>query len=366
MNKIIIIGNGFDLAHGLKTRYVDFINDYLNSVLLKVMNTNAHNDKLLEIYSESTIIMHSPDISDKNGVRIYSDAIKVYRELIDSKRHITKKYLSPLLQGIIQYSDSAPNWYDLEQMYFDLLYKKVNTIEITPERTLDEFLNQFDHIRDLLIEYLKKIELEESSALERLKSKYLELFTAGVVKTRSIKEDNAFSHLYFLNFNYTPTLNWYINEVNKQYSCNTDTYYFHGDLDNKFGAPIFGFGDVQDKKYQEILRKNNDNMLRHIKPFKYLDSYNLNRLNAIIGQGQYEVDVFGHSLGLSDRTILNSIFENEACEKINLYFYQNDKGDDYINKVANIARIFVNQTSWLNKIESKVLSSPMPQLSDFK
>ena len=28
MNRIIIIGNGFDLAHNLKTGYQDFINDY--------------------------------------------------------------------------------------------------------------------------------------------------------------------------------------------------------------------------------------------------------------------------------------------------------------------------------------------------
>ena len=28
MNRIILIGNGFDLAHGLKTSYADFINWY--------------------------------------------------------------------------------------------------------------------------------------------------------------------------------------------------------------------------------------------------------------------------------------------------------------------------------------------------
>lgn len=28
MNRIIIAGNGFDLAHGLKTKYEDFINWY--------------------------------------------------------------------------------------------------------------------------------------------------------------------------------------------------------------------------------------------------------------------------------------------------------------------------------------------------
>jgi hypothetical protein len=28
MNRLIIIGNGFDLAHGIKTSYKDFITDY--------------------------------------------------------------------------------------------------------------------------------------------------------------------------------------------------------------------------------------------------------------------------------------------------------------------------------------------------
>lgn len=28
MNRIVLIGNGFDLAHGLPTGYVDFINNY--------------------------------------------------------------------------------------------------------------------------------------------------------------------------------------------------------------------------------------------------------------------------------------------------------------------------------------------------
>ena len=28
MNRLVLIGNGFDLAHGLKTSYTDFINRY--------------------------------------------------------------------------------------------------------------------------------------------------------------------------------------------------------------------------------------------------------------------------------------------------------------------------------------------------
>ncbi len=32
MNRLVIIGNGFDLAHGLPTSYRDFINDYWKNI----------------------------------------------------------------------------------------------------------------------------------------------------------------------------------------------------------------------------------------------------------------------------------------------------------------------------------------------
>lgn len=33
INRIILVGNGFDLAHGLATRYADFINWYWEKYL---------------------------------------------------------------------------------------------------------------------------------------------------------------------------------------------------------------------------------------------------------------------------------------------------------------------------------------------
>jgi hypothetical protein len=32
MNRLVIIGNGFDLAHGLPTSYKDFIDDYWKGI----------------------------------------------------------------------------------------------------------------------------------------------------------------------------------------------------------------------------------------------------------------------------------------------------------------------------------------------
>jgi len=45
MNRLIIIGNGFDLAHGLKTSYNDFLLSYLKTALLQVCNTWSYSEK---------------------------------------------------------------------------------------------------------------------------------------------------------------------------------------------------------------------------------------------------------------------------------------------------------------------------------
>ena len=45
MNRIILIGNGFDLAHGLKTRYEDFIDWFWEQ---QVKNANKFEDWKVE------------------------------------------------------------------------------------------------------------------------------------------------------------------------------------------------------------------------------------------------------------------------------------------------------------------------------
>lgn len=49
MNRLVIIGNGFDMAHGLKTSYMDFINWYWNQrVNTFVGNTTKVSEDMVE------------------------------------------------------------------------------------------------------------------------------------------------------------------------------------------------------------------------------------------------------------------------------------------------------------------------------
>lgn len=51
MNRLVLIGNGFDLAHGLKTSYADFINWYKahRVELLGKEHSNISSDPLCKI-----------------------------------------------------------------------------------------------------------------------------------------------------------------------------------------------------------------------------------------------------------------------------------------------------------------------------
>ena len=57
MNRLVLIGNGFDLAHGLKTSYKDFINWYwdqrLHSIILEHQAVSADVLCSMKIYPTS-------------------------------------------------------------------------------------------------------------------------------------------------------------------------------------------------------------------------------------------------------------------------------------------------------------------------
>jgi len=49
INKLVIIGNGFDLAHGLRTSYKDFLDWYMCNACEEFLSKNYYGDSLIEI-----------------------------------------------------------------------------------------------------------------------------------------------------------------------------------------------------------------------------------------------------------------------------------------------------------------------------
>jgi hypothetical protein len=106
-----LVGNGFDLSHGYKTSYNDFIQNYLCNALNHFISGNCHDDLLLRIGSEDR-----RDI--KEVVTTLSRALEIIDVLIRKKNII--EFKSALFKEMI-FSVKSNKWVDIEIQYFSYL-----------------------------------------------------------------------------------------------------------------------------------------------------------------------------------------------------------------------------------------------------
>ena len=124
---------------------------------------------------------------------------------------------------------------------------------------------------------------------------------------------------------------------------------------------IFGFGDEMDSEYLNIESIGNNEILANIKSFKYLLKNHYQILSSFIESDNFQVQIYGHSCGLSDRTLLNTIFEHENCISIKQFYYQKDGKDDFETRSYSISRHFKSKADLRSKVVNKQLCRPMAQ-----
>lgn len=162
MNRIILIGNGFDLAHNLPTSYKDFINHYWEQwgqYLLGVYSSEKLTDGLCSIsQTEEPESWH--DIFHTRyfptGIEISpSDAIKEVRT--NSNRFLIDA--TPFFQHINQ-SFETKNWVDIEGEYYFWLKRIFREADCGYDgaKSLNK---ELDEIKRLLIEYLDGIQKDQ-------------------------------------------------------------------------------------------------------------------------------------------------------------------------------------------------------------
>src|SRR5690606_37692919 len=133
-----------------------------------------------------------------------------------------------------------------------------------------------------------------------------------------ITTNNQIENVRFVNFNYTLALENAITNrgQNKLYSMK-DILYIHGDVKNQEKI-IFGYGDDTDPVFKELEKTGEDEYLKHLKSFQYPLNKNYLELMDYIHYDQFEVIIAGHSLGISDRVLLKTIFEHDNCKAIRI------------------------------------------------
>jgi hypothetical protein len=370
MNRLIIIGNGFDLAHGIKTSYHDFILEYLKIALINCSEKDTYivdGNQIYDGYFEDDLIKIY--LQEKYRGTEYQHEIKKIQTVEELVRFnkafgFTIVHSFELLKNTID-EYCTLNWVDLEDCYFDLLVLYGTQTSRSYDKKKIKLINEkFEILKKLLNEYLIKQQSFYTNPFD--KQPLIDCFNEEISKfelvTVTLKENIVPENLYFLNFNYTNTFEEYYKHCATKIA--SDFNYIHGNLHGVHGHPIFGYGDELDKRYLEFEDEKNNELFKHIKSFEYLKTKNYYLLIRFIEANDFQVHIYGHSCGISDRTMLNQIFEHENCKSIKIYYHKKlDSSNDYTEKIFEISRHFKNKAMMRKKIVPFDLSREMPQPS---
>lgn len=426
MNRIILIGNGFDLAHGLETSYKHFIDDYWKNIEKDIRSKEKFGTKEMG----GGMRMHNTAYNV-----FYVDNEEIYFEApqgINPNIPIIKKnatYKNKFLE-IITNEIKFKNWVDIEDEYYRIL-KDISELQLNLEKkpnkiylysNIDDLNRDFNKVKDLLIEYLKRLEISncdfERGLVYFIHSHFLhkDLNEKGIdqfvqtllddinksdneekslteIKTKFGSDNFNFNSLkkfvldkridgydecipspqniLFLSFNYTNTQYLYLNNENicsylkvKDCKIKKQKIHIHGSLNRNDNNPIiFGYGDELGTDYKTIEKLNDNRYLENIKSIEYLKTDNYKKLLSFIESDYYQVFIFGHSCGLSDRTLLNTLFEHDNCVSIKPFYYQKKDGtDNYIELVQNISRNFNDKVKMRDRVVNKTYCEALPQI----
>jgi hypothetical protein len=415
MNRIILIGNGFDLAHNLKTSYKSFIDAYWKKK--KEAFTKLYQEERITHYEDEDIVVNNivwwVSVFDKNREQLYG-----YKSFVDLIRngHIrgALTFKNCFLQ-IISEKSYLQNWVDIEEEYYMQL-KAIITFDNNKKNKygIVDLNNEFAKIKSELVKYLINIQEQAKTKNDKLflqiySSFHLEDFTTQTIPTireeyRNVpKEEENYDRIFdflgnhlkrnslpadyedylsmlnlcpkdilFLNFNYTNTESEYqLTSIGEQFNnhnfnrylksdlwrdmcANRKIIHIHGELNNPNNPIIFGYGDEQDEIHKEI-EKLGGEYLDNVKTINYLKTPNYKNLLSFIENGLYQVFIMGHSCGLSDKTLLNTLFEHKNCVSIKPFFHEwtDNEGvnrSNYDDIIKNVYRCFTDKALMREKV----------------
>lgn len=353
INRLIIIGNGFDIAHGLKTTFSDFISDYCFNAIHQFLNKKEYIDSLISINTNKSIRNLEKYLADLNRKDKLNELIS-----FSEFSWLNFSWKSSFFQTIINEIQNK-NWVDIEIQYFDHL-KKIK-IKKNPNDLI--ILNrEFECIKAQFLAYLnKEMDKNNFSPNSALIDQFKQPIKSIETIPNTLKTDKQPDSYCILNFNYTNIAELYNKALNEE---NTTYIPIHGQLlgDNiSTQGPIFGFGDEMDPKYVNFELYRNDDLFKYIKSFNYLQFSHYRNLMEFIDNDNFQVQIFGHSCGMSDRTLLNAVFEHENCISIKPFYYGVKESNDFEKKSYSISRHFKSKAELRIKVVNKEYCEAMVQ-----
>ena len=355
LKQLIVLGNGFDLASGLKSTYYDFF-DYIYGQPI-VNNTNSNNFwyDIFQNYKEDTIedwadIEEQILVQLKNIEYLYNEKILIegrgdsetsslaeseHKENnIPNNLYVTLEFLLPYFVKV-RSEKTTQNILKKQLLILEDDFRKY-LLSITKENADDRIYYKYYMKSKVLNKY---IQLCNSDLVSKLENTTIFNHSPQIKKfdetlSEIYKEKNSNENLV-LTFNYTKV--WDVENVRN----------IHGDLDN--GNIIFGID------YDKL----NNNFKKA--PIEFSKSYRVLE-NGLISTFDISSDIdiikiYGHGLGKADYSYYQSIFDSvdlyHGKTKV-MFFWSDYEGKekeqihkDFVKGVTNLIEEY--GTTFTNK-----------------
>lgn len=310
---LLIIGNGFDIAHGLNTQYTDFFNVCSKDII--TVNNHEHN------IGSNRIYLYLKEQKNKNGY--WTDVEKAIIDIIDSLEKI-KMTLT---------DNNTYKRYNLETLLGRRYYNILDTIKFFPKPKNNRYSREYIFTNNNFYEFIKKLEADLDSFINALEDYLLEIENTSINNLIHLNDidniKNSITHI--LSFNYTDTFRkLYINDISDK---NID--FIHGKL-GKHNL-VLGISETLDNE-QENLEHSCIYFKKYFQRiFKKTGAKYADWLSNEIGYEFNTVYIFGHSLDITDKEILSRIINDVDHVKKIIIFYHDET--HYRQEISNLVKI---------------------------
>lgn len=390
MTDLLIVGNGFDLYHGLPTRYTDFLK-FIS--YWSIFWDNYNGEAKAQVCTPFRVKLSEQNEIIEESMRDFASHQGYYKyehlEFINS--HIDNLWIQYFLKKQL----SSVNWIDFEGEIYNVLklveeyysefipeMRKRNdapikyipgdmstVINIFKKNCPEEYndftqgiISRSDTEKDKLKnnkEMLLSTMKRELDDLIKCLDYYLLDFVSNIKVEQYSEQIKELSYINLLNFNYTYT---YASVYGK--NSLREHHRIHGDCleeDMVLGIPDESFPSTLDyiyfQKYFQRIQKRTGN---------YYKSWitEPNAREKSLEDVPINVFIMGHSLADSDKGILKEIFMNDFVCKITIFYHsQLAYEQQVINLVSMFGKDFVIEQTANDRIVFEKLKKPQKRVA---
>lgn len=338
MDRLFIIGNGFDLAHGIKSEYKHF-RKYLIKTLKK-RDSYLHKNTKLGFRDNDLLyeIINADDIDDSLIIRFllyFFDCCEMkYNPFIGKKKIFRWNDFEKSLGNKIVFDDIASDYKDLLSYDYSV----------------------FDYEYDCLSDYQKKNILEELTdklcfSLEPVKEYFYDWIKGHVEKQIiTIKTNSKFENLlqikksgndYFLNFNYTSTLES-IYKLNTNKICHIHGYVLDSAISpniiigHNISDPdqLIGSNDIEVESIVDAIAY--DSFVQLYKDTQKIINQHLDFFDKL--KSVKEVYSYGFSYSDVDLNYVKKVIQSINNSKDSVWYIEEFPGQETIEKCKKIIK----------------------------